>query len=266
MNNLNYDMMIDNFSTFSQPLQVALGITGAAILIVCIVSAVVSLILSISYIKFNRRSNSSGLTGEKAARKLLDLNGLNNIKVSVAGSMMFGNSYSHYFKKVRIRRFTKNKESLTALAIGSQKAALAVLDKENDPDMKKRNRLTPFIYLGPVAFIPLVLVGYAIDYFILHTNGYCTTALTMIGLAFYFISILFTLSTVKTEKKAQIKACRMLKDTGLASEKEIAEIKKLYRLYNIQYINDAILSVLEFVYYALQIIASMNGNSSSAQA
>lgn len=266
MDNLNFDMMINNFSTFSRPMQIALGVTGAAILIVCLVSIVVSLLLSVSYMKFNRRSNSSGLTGEAAARKILDLNGLKNIKVSVSGSMMYGNSYSHYFKKVRIRRFTKNKESLTALAIGSQKAALAVLDKENDPDMKKRIRLTPFIYLGPVAFIPLVLIGYAIDYLILHTNGYCTIAFSMIGLVFYFISILVTLFTLKTEKKAQIKACKMLREFDLASEKEIAEMKKLYRLYNIQYINDVILSILEFVYYALQIIASMNGNSSSAQA
>lgn len=262
--NINYDMMIDNFSTLSHPLQVALGLTGTAILIVSIISIVVSIILSVSYVKFNRRKNSNKLTGEKVARQLLDANGLKNIKVTVTGSMMFGNSYSHYFKKVRIRRFTKNKESLTALAIGSQKAALAVLDKENDPDMKKRIRLTPVIYLGPLAFIPLIIVGVVLDVLLFNSNGYCTAAFSIVGLAFYLVSILLTFATVKTEKKAQVKACQMLRENGLATDKEIADMKKLFRLYNIQYINDTILAVLEFIYYALQIFAMFSSNSSTS--
>lgn len=131
-------------------------VVGCLIVIVGCVSLVVSGWLAIKYIKFNKRENSAGLTGEEVARKIFDDNGLENIKVKVTGSLMFGNSYSHFFKKVRLRRFTRHKKSLTSLGMGAQKASLAILDKEGDPDMKKRNKLYPIITFGPFAFIPLI--------------------------------------------------------------------------------------------------------------
>ena len=127
--------------TLELGLQIALGIVGLLILAVAAVSFTVSVWLSVKYAKFNRRENSVGLTGEETARKVLDDNGLQHIKVKVTGSILFGNSYSHYFKKVRLRRMTRHKTSLTALGMGAQKACLAVLDKEGDPDMKKQVRL-----------------------------------------------------------------------------------------------------------------------------
>lgn len=88
------------------------------------------------------------------ARQLPDKNGLQNIKVSKTGSILLGSSYSHCFRKVRLRRLTWKKDSVTSLTMAAQKSSLAVLDKEGDPDMRKRVRLTPFICLRPTTFVP----------------------------------------------------------------------------------------------------------------
>ena len=70
------------------------------------------------------------------------------------------------------RGFIRHETSLTSIGLGAQKAALAILDKEGDPDMKKRIRLVPLVTFGPFAFIPLVLVGFALDYFVFNgTSG-----------------------------------------------------------------------------------------------
>lgn len=82
----------------------ALIFVGGLLIIASIVALVISIYLAISYIKYNRKQNSSGKTGEEIARKILDDNDLKNIRVSKNGSILFGNSYSHYFKKVRLRR------------------------------------------------------------------------------------------------------------------------------------------------------------------
>ena len=132
MDGLNFEL------TLGLGLEIALMIVGFLIAVIGLVSLVVSVWLGIKYYKFNRKENSVHMTGEQVARKVLDDNGLEKIKVSVTGSLLFGNSYSHYFKKVRIRRFTRHKTSVVALGMGAQKACLAVLDKENDPDMKKQ--------------------------------------------------------------------------------------------------------------------------------
>ena len=95
--------------------------------------------------------------------------------------------------------------------MGAQKAALAILDKEGDPDMKKRIRLIPFITFGPFAFIPLVAVGALLDYFVFNENGICVIVLGCIGLLFYIYAVVLSVLTLKTEKKAQNKAYEILK-------------------------------------------------------
>ena len=242
-------------------LEIALTIVCLLIAVVGIVSLVVSGWLAIKYYKFNRKENSLNMTGEQVARKVLDDNGLENIKVSVTGSLMFGNSYSHYFKKVRLRRMTRHKTSVTALGMGAQKACLAVLDKEKDPDMKKQVRLYPMITFGPFAFIPLILVGAALDYFVFNQSGVCTYVLGGLGLLFYVYAIVLSVLTLKTEKKAQERAYVYLQEKRMATEEELADLKELFHLYNIQYINDIILACLELIYTVLQIAVELKKNS-----
>lgn len=234
-------------------LEIALMIVGALIFIVAAFSGLTSLWLVIKYYRYNRRENSLGLTGVQLARKILDDNGLEHIKVKRTGSLLFGNSYSHYFKKVRLRGFIRHQESLTSIGMGAQKAALAILDKEGDPDMKKRIRLVPLITFGPFAFIPLIFVGMALDYFMFNGNGVCTIALGVIGFLFYAYSIVLSVMTLKTERKAQDRAYDILQKDYHITDEELSALKELFRLYNIQYVNDIILSSLELIYTVLEI-------------
>ena len=246
------------------PLEIALLIVGILIAIVSAVSGVIHIWLTVKYYKYNRRENSVGLTGIEMARSILDAHGLQKIKVKRTGSLTFGNSYSHYFKKVRLRGWIRHEKSLTSIGMGAQKAALAILDKEGDPDMKKRIRLVPIITFGPFLFIPLLLVGFALDYFVFGgTSGVFTIVFGSLGLLFYAYSVLLSVLTLKTERKAQTRAYEILqRDYGI-TESELSDLKKLFRLYNIQYVNDIILSSLELLYTALQIASAVKGDSTS---
>ena len=243
-------------------LEIALMIVGALISVVAVVSGITGIWLTVKYFRFNRRENSLGLTGIDLARKILDDNGLEHIKVKRTGSLLFGNSYSHYFKKVRLRGFIRHETSLTSIGIGAQKASLAILDKEGDPDMKKRVRLVPFITFGPFSFVPLLLIGAALDYFVFNGSGVCTIALGSVGFLFYVYSIVLSVLTLKTEKKAQNKAYDILENEYHVTSEELSAIKELFRLYNIQYINDIILSSLELIYVALEIAIAVNNSKS----
>ena len=241
-------------------LEIALMIVGVLIAIVGIVSGITSIWLVVKYFRFNRRENSLGLTGIEVARKILDDNGLEHIKVKRTGSLFFGNSYSHYFKKVRLRGFIRHETSLTSMGMGAQKAALAILDKEGDKDMRKRIRLVPLVTFGPFAFIPLILIGGVLDYFVFNGSGICTLVLGTIGLLFYVYSVVLSVLTLKTEKKAQNRAYEILEQDYHITNEELSSLKELFRLYNIQYINDIILSSLELLYTILEIAIAVKGN------
>lgn len=241
--------------------EIALIIVGALIGVCGLVSLVVSCWLAVRYMVFNRVKNSSGLTGQQVARKFLDENGLQHIKVKVTGSLLFGNSYSHYFKKVRLRRFTRHQDSLTSLGLGAQKACLAILDKEGDPDMRKRVRLYPLITFGPFAFVPLLVVGILLDMFVFNQTGICVLIFGCLGILFYAYAVVLSVMTLKTEKKAQERAYAILSEQKLITEEELEQLKELFRLYNIQYINDIILSALELLYTILQVVIAVKGGS-----
>lgn len=234
-------------------LEIALMVVGGLIAVVGLISLIVTGWLAIRYQVYNKLENSANMSGEEIARKILDDNGLEHIKVKVTGSLLFGNSYSHFFKKVRIRRFTRNEKSITSLGIGAQKAALAILDKEGDPDMKKRIHLYPLITFGPFAFVPLITVGALLDYFIFSQSGLLVYIFGGLGLLFYVLAVVLTVTTLKTERKAQAKAYEILEQNKLINEEELATLKDLFHLYNIQYVNDIILAALELIYTIIRI-------------
>ena len=243
----------------------AMGVVCALLLVVSIFALFVSIYLAIRYARYNRKMNSCGLTGQQIARSILDQNGLQRIKVSKTGSILLGNSYSHYFKKVRLRRLTWKKQSVTSLAMAAQKSALAVLDKENDPDMRSRVRMTPIIYIGPLAFVPMVIIGALLDLYVFKTgSGMYTIILTAIALVFYILSFVMSLLVLKTEKKAQQRAYDIMKESGMATDEELVMCRKLFRLYNIEYVNDMVIALLELIYRVLQIIAYVQNASSSS--
>ena len=255
---------IEQFKNVNPALQWAIFIVMVLIVIVALISAGVAIWLAIKYIKYNHRTNSRNLTGADAARQILDKNGLQNIKVSVFGSLLFGNSYSHYFKKVRIRRLTNNKPSITSLAIGAEKSALAILDKEGDKDMRTRVILTPFIYFGPFAFIPILIVGVLLDIILFNFTGVLTVVALALGLSIYVISFILSVMVLKTEVKAQARAIEILKQEDMATDEEIEMMKELFKLYNIEYVNDLILEFLQMLLKILLFIARMQSSSSSS--
>lgn len=130
--------------------------------------------------------------------------------------------------------------------------------------MKTRVRLTPLIYFGPIAFVPMVIVGALLDLFVFNSaNGICTIILTSIGLAFYLLSFIMSILVLKTEKKAQKRAYEIMKEDGMATDEELDMCQKLFRLYNIEYINDMVIALLELIYRVLQIVAYVQNSSSS---
>jgi len=254
---------IEEFKNVSPALQWAMFVVAVLIAIVALVGICISIWLAIKYITYNRRKNSANLTGQDAARKILDANDLQHIKVSTFGSVLFGNSYSHYFKKVRIRRLTTKKTSITSLAIGAEKASLAVLDKEKDPDMMTRVRLTPLIYFGPIAFIPILAIGVLIDLIVFQFSGLVTIIAAALGLTFYTISFVLSIKVLKTEVKAQKKALEIMEQQGMATGEELDMMKELYKIYNIQYVNDIIMEFLQMVLKALELVSKSQSNFSS---
>ena len=255
------DELVNNWDKYPPVLRLSMAVVIGLLVVCALVSIVVSIYLAVSYYKYNRKQNSTGKTGEEIARGVLDAYELPHIAVKCSGSMLFGNSYSHYFKKVRLRRRTWKKSSVSSMAMAVQKSCLAILDKERDPDMVSRIRLTPFIYIGPIACIPLILIGAVLDVLLFDTIGGVTVGATLLGLGLYVLSFVMSMLVLKTEIKAQDRAYEVARECSLATEDEIEDMRKLFRLYNIEYVNNMITALLEVVLRVLSILANSKSSS-----
>ena len=256
--------LIEVWDKLSPAVRLPLAIVLGLLAVCAVVSIIISVYLALSYHRYNHQQNSVGMTGQAIARRVLDDNGLQKIKVSASGSILFGNSYSHYFNKVRLRHLTWKKTSVSSMAMAVQKSCLAILDKEQDPDMVTRVRLTPLIYVGPVAFIPLVIIGALLDALVFKSTGTTTVICAIVGLITYVLSFAMSVMVLKTEKKAQERAYQVARASGLATESEIADMKALFHLYNIEYINNMVTALLELILRVLSIIAKAQLNKSSS--
>ena len=85
-----------------------------------------------------------------------------------------------------------------------------------------------------------------------------------VGLLLYVVAFALTVVVLKAETKAQGKSIEILRSEKLATEEEIEEIKGLYKVYNLEYINNMILAFLELLLRVLQIVGALQGSSSSS--
>ncbi len=60
-----------------------------------------------------------------------------------------------------------------------------------------------------------------------------------------------SLLILKTEKTAQNKALILMKSKRLATDEELEDCKKLFKLYNIEYVNNMIIAMIELIYRVL---------------
>lgn len=254
-------MILDRVSDFVQgraadeaqnPIIPFTVVVVALIVIIFVFALMVDIWLSISYAKYNHQKNSAGKTGRAIARQVLDSQGLLKLKVVASGSILLGNSYSHIFRKVRLRRRLWDSDSVAALAAAVQAPCLAVLDDRDDADMKSRRRVTPLICLGPWALVPLILVGWIVD-LAASANGWCTVVFTILAVALYLISLVLAFRALKAERAAQTLALDLMAGDGLATADELDQCKKLYRLRTVEYVNNMFLAPLELIYRVVRL-------------
>ena len=60
------------------------------------------------------------------------------------------------------------------------------------------------------------------------------------------------------------KACEILLKENMATKEEIANMQELFKLYNIQYVIDIIIELLQMIMKVLEVVAKIQANNSSS--
>lgn len=186
--------------------------------------------------KYNRISNSRGLTADQAARQILDDNGLYQVSIErVPGKLS-----DHYDPKANVIRLsdsTYGSMSVGAIGVAAHEAGHAVQYATGYFPIKIRSVLIPITQIGSSIAIPLAIFGIVFSFYPLVT----------IGILLFCAVVLFQLITLPVEFNASRRALKTLDESHMLEGEELIGAKRVLRAAALTYVAGLLVAVANLV-------------------
>lgn len=198
-----------------------------------------------TYQKYSRIANAHGMTGEDAARRILDANGLTNVRIEP----IRGNLTDHYDPRTNVIRLSEgvyHATSVAAVGIASHEAGHAVQHAQKYAPIRLRTAIIPVCNFGSMAALPLFFIG-----LLLYSDALMTA-----GILAYATVTLFQLVTLPVEFDASARAIRALDGSGYLSDAEITGARRVLRAAAMTYVAALATSLLSL----LRLVLLASGN------
>lgn len=163
--------------------------------------------------KYNKRQTARRISGAEAARRILDRNGLYEVKVErVRGHL--SDHYDPKEKVIRLSDSTHDSTSVAAIGVAAHEAGHAVQHATNYLPIRLRSAIIPITQFGsrlsmPLFIIGLLLVGLSYE------SSYIGEIFMFAGIITFSFSTLFQLITLPTEFNASSRAMKTLEETEI---------------------------------------------------
>ncbi len=210
--------------------------TYILVIIAFALSAFASFGVNAAFAKYRKVRSSRGITGADAARRILDGNGLTNVKIE----HISGNLNDHFDPKVNVIRLsdaTYSDDSVAAIGVAAHEAGHAVQHATGYAPIKLRNSIVPLVNIASTISMPLFLVGLILDFF----------QLTIIGVLLFSASLIFQLITLPVEFNASRRAISILDTSGLLEGDELKGAKKVLKAAAMTYVAAVAASALQLL-------------------
>ena len=192
--------------------------TYILVIIGFIITMIASANVKSTFAKYDKQLSRYGLTGAEAARKILDANGLYNVRIEHVN----GRLSDHFDPKnsvIRLSDATYNSTSVAAIGVAAHECGHAVQHQVGYVPIKVRNGIVPFVNICNYASLPLIVIG-----LIMGSRGY---NLAMLGVILFCAVLVFQLVTLPTETNASKRALQTIEGMNLLSGDELVGARKV---------------------------------------
>lgn len=185
--------------------------------------------------RFHAVRNAGNLTGAQAARRILDGEGLYNVRVEcLEGSK--GDHYDPRSQTVRLSAENFNSASVTSVGVAAHECGHAIQHARGYLPIRIRTALVPVVNLGSTLGIPLILLGVILSW---------NQTLINIGIWAFALTVVFQLVTLPVEMNASRRAVAKIRDNGLLGDQETAGVKKVLFAAALTYVAAAASTALQ---------------------
>ena len=193
--------------------------------------------------EYSQYRTYSGLSGAEVARRVLDFNGLHNVRVEVAQGFL-SDHYDPHDKVLRLSQGVYQSNSVAAAGVAAHESGHAVQDKEGYLALQARTAMVPSVqigsWLGPIIF----MIG-------LFTVRFFGTTLAWVGLLIFGATAVFALVTLPVEFDASRRAKLALVSQGIVAQQEMKGVNSVLDAAALTYVAGAAQALSTLLYYAM---------------
>ena len=196
--------------------------------------------------KYSRVRNGSGITGEEAARRILNSEGLYNVQIECLSSDR-GDHYDPRTNTVRLSRSNFTQPSVTAVGVAAHECGHAIQHAKGYAPLNFRSALVPVANIGSHLGLPLILLGVFLSW---------NQVLIEIGIWAFALAVAFQLVTLPVEFNASGRAVAKIEQYGLLSAEETKGCRKVLTAAAMTYVAAAASAILQL----LRLVLLFGGN------
>ncbi len=189
--------------------------TYVLVIFAFILTMIASFGVKATFAKYDKVRTSRGITGADAARRILDANGLNHIRIEHVS----GNLTDHFSPKenvIRLSDATYNSTSVAAVGVAAHECGHAVQHQVGYVPIKIRNGIVPVVNVCNALSMPLFFIGLILGSF----------GLAMAGAILFAAVLVFQLVTLPTEINASRRAMKTLEGMYILEGDELKGARK----------------------------------------
>lgn len=186
--------------------------------------------------KYDKVHSARNITGADAARRILDANGLQHIRIEHIN----GNLTDHYSPNenvIRLSDATYNSTSVAAIGVAAHECGHAIQHKVGYAPIRVRNGIVPFVNICNRLSLPMFIIGLILGY----------TPLAYIGALLFGGVVLFQLVTLPTETNASKRAMETLEGMYVLEGDELKGARKVLTAAAMTYVAALVSTSLQFL-------------------
>lgn len=199
-----------------------------------------------TFSRYSRVRSMTGMTGEEAARRLLNSQGIYDVAVRpVQGSLT--DHYDPRTKTVNLSESVYHATSVAAIGVAAHECGHAIQDNVGYVPLRMRAAFVPVANFGSRLSWPLILIG-------LILGG--MQPLIQLGIWMFLLVVLFQLITLPVELNASGRAVKLLDQLGILQGQEVSQTRSVLGAAALTYVAAAATSILQL----LRLIILFGGN------
>ena len=208
-----------------------------ALLVAAAASMIASASVNSTFDKYNKQMSTTGMTGETAAKRILEMAGIHDVTVKpISGKLT--DHYNPGSKQLCLSEAVYYSSSVAAIGVAAHECGHAIQHHTEYFPLRLRSLLVPVANIGSKLGVPVILLGLFFESFIF---------LADIGIIVFAASVLFHVVTLPVEFDASARAIELTQSYGILQGEEGKSCKKVLKSAAMTYVASAAVSVIQLL-------------------